>query len=173
MLRELLSQVKTVAIGGHIRPDGDCAGSCLGLYQYIKEQEPQIEADLYLEEMADSFAFMESSDEILHEAKEEKIYDLLLRWTAAMRAGSVFQNRCLKRQRKHFVLIIISATVHLRMRISLIRMQVRPQRWFTENCQKIKSQKALQSACILELYMIRESFSIPAHLRRRWRLRRN
>ncbi len=78
MLRELLSQVKTVAIGGHIRPDGDCAGSCLGLYQYIKEQEPQIEADLYLEEMADSFAFMESSDEILHEAKEEKIYDLFI-----------------------------------------------------------------------------------------------
>lgn len=78
MLTELLSQVKTVAIGGHVRPDGDCAGSCLGLYQYIKEQETQIKADLYLEEMAESFAFMKSAGEIRHEMTEEKEYDLFI-----------------------------------------------------------------------------------------------
>lgn len=78
MLTELLSQVKTVAIGGHVRPDGDCAGSCLGLYQYIKEQETQIKADLYLEEMADSFGFMASADEILHTVTDEKEYDLFI-----------------------------------------------------------------------------------------------
>lgn len=78
MLTELLSQAKTVAIGGHVRPDGDCAGSCLGLYQYIKEQETQIKADLYLEEMAESFAFMKSAGEIRHEVTEEKEYDLFI-----------------------------------------------------------------------------------------------
>ena len=31
------SDVKTVVIVGHIRPDGDCVGSCLGLYHYLKE----------------------------------------------------------------------------------------------------------------------------------------
>ena len=24
-----------IGIGGHIRPDGDCVGSCLALYQYL------------------------------------------------------------------------------------------------------------------------------------------
>ena len=27
-----LTGVKTVAIAGHIRPDGDCIGSCMGMY---------------------------------------------------------------------------------------------------------------------------------------------
>ena len=26
---DFLAEVHTVAIGGHIRPDGDCVGSCL------------------------------------------------------------------------------------------------------------------------------------------------
>ena len=28
----LLAEVNTVAISGHIRPDGDCVGSCLAMY---------------------------------------------------------------------------------------------------------------------------------------------
>ena len=28
---------KSVAIAGHVRPDGDCAGSCLATYNYIKK----------------------------------------------------------------------------------------------------------------------------------------
>ena len=30
-LSEILQDTKTVAISGHIRPDGDCVGSCIGL----------------------------------------------------------------------------------------------------------------------------------------------
>ena len=48
MLKEVLKHVKTVAIGGHVRPDGDCVGSCLGLYQYIKENYEEIQADVFL-----------------------------------------------------------------------------------------------------------------------------
>mgnify|MGYP001781828763 CR=1 FL=1 len=36
-LSEILKDAKTVAIAGHIRPDGDCIGSCIGLYLYIKQ----------------------------------------------------------------------------------------------------------------------------------------
>ena len=32
----LLAGVSTVAIAGHIKPDGDCNGSTLALYNYIK-----------------------------------------------------------------------------------------------------------------------------------------
>ena len=34
-LDEILQGVKTVGITGHIRPDGDCVGSTLGVYNYI------------------------------------------------------------------------------------------------------------------------------------------
>ena len=77
MLQKLLSQAKTVAIGGHIRPDGDCIGSCTGLYQYIKEMYEDISVDLYLESFPEVFKFIEATKEILHEAKE-KTYDLFI-----------------------------------------------------------------------------------------------
>ena len=30
-----LKNAKTVAIAGHVKPDGDCVGSCLATYNYI------------------------------------------------------------------------------------------------------------------------------------------
>ena len=35
-LKSQLEGVGTVAIAGHVRPDGDCVGSCLAVYNYIK-----------------------------------------------------------------------------------------------------------------------------------------
>ena len=35
-IAEILEGVKTMGIGGHIRPDGDCVGSCMALYLYVK-----------------------------------------------------------------------------------------------------------------------------------------
>ena len=29
-IEEILDGVKTMGIGGHVRPDGDCVGSCMG-----------------------------------------------------------------------------------------------------------------------------------------------
>ena len=49
-ISEILENVKTVGIGGHIRPDGDCIGSCMALYLYIRKYFPDIEADVYLED---------------------------------------------------------------------------------------------------------------------------
>ena len=36
-IEEILDGVKTMGIGGHVRPDGDCVGSCMALYLYIKK----------------------------------------------------------------------------------------------------------------------------------------
>ena len=77
MLNHVLSQVNTVAIGGHVRPDGDCVGSCMGLYQYIKKCYPNISVDVYLEEIPDSFVMFDVVNEICHKAKEE-VYDLFI-----------------------------------------------------------------------------------------------
>lgn len=78
MLNHALSEAKTVAIGGHVRPDGDCVGSCLGLYQYIQNNYPEITVDVYLEEIPDSFHMIEATKEIKHEVQENKKYDLFI-----------------------------------------------------------------------------------------------
>ena len=41
-IAEILEGVKTMGIGGHIRPDGDCVGSCMALYLYVKTYYPEI-----------------------------------------------------------------------------------------------------------------------------------
>ena len=33
-LLDALAQAETVAITGHVNPDGDCVGSCMGMYLY-------------------------------------------------------------------------------------------------------------------------------------------
>ncbi len=73
-----LSSVKSVAIAGHIRPDGDCVGSCMGLYLYIKENFPQLETAVYLEEFPQSFCFIQRTDEVKHSFEEDKKYDLFI-----------------------------------------------------------------------------------------------
>lgn len=79
MLNHALEQAKTVAIGGHVRPDGDCVGSCMGLYQYIKTWYPEIEADVYLEDIPESFKrLIAVSDQIKGEVAEAKEYDLFI-----------------------------------------------------------------------------------------------
>ena len=79
MLNRALMQAKTVAIGGHVRPDGDCVGSCMGLYQYIKTWYPDIQVDVYLEDIPESFKrLILVSNEIRGEVEEVKVYDLFI-----------------------------------------------------------------------------------------------
>lgn len=67
-----------VAIGGHIRPDGDCVGSCMGLFLYLKENYPNIQVDVYLEEIPVPFQFITDSNLIKHEVHNQEEYDLFI-----------------------------------------------------------------------------------------------
>ena len=76
---EVLGGVKTVAIAGHINPDGDCVGSCMGMYLYLKEKFPQVQADVYLGEMRPVFGFIKDIDLVQDTVAEPlKEYDLML-----------------------------------------------------------------------------------------------
>lgn len=77
MLLQALEHAKTVAIGGHMRPDGDCTGACMGVYQYIRTWYPEKEVDVYLEEIPESFHFLKGTEEISYELKDRE-YDLFL-----------------------------------------------------------------------------------------------
>lgn len=73
-----LAQAKTVAIAGHVRPDGDCVGSCLATYNYITTWFPEIEADVYLEPIPNIFKFLKHADKIHHTCERDKVYDLCI-----------------------------------------------------------------------------------------------
>ncbi|MCB6200379.1 DHH family phosphoesterase [Extibacter muris] len=78
MLNKLLAQADSIAIGGHVRPDGDCVGSCMGLYQYIREIYVDKEVDVYLEDIPDVHKFIEATKDIRHEIAGKKVYDLFI-----------------------------------------------------------------------------------------------
>ena len=77
-IAEILEGVKTMGIGGHIRPDGDCVGSCMALYLYVKTYYPEIAVDVYLDHPKPVFGHIDCMDEIKMELDGEKEYDLFV-----------------------------------------------------------------------------------------------
>lgn len=73
-----LQNVKTVAISGHIRPDGDCTGACLAVRNYILENYPAVQADVYLEMVNPKFLFLKGADEVITDNPQDKAYDLFI-----------------------------------------------------------------------------------------------
>lgn len=73
-----LENIKSLAITGHVRPDGDCVGSCLGLYNYVVSNFPEIKVDVYLEEIPSTLLYIKGTDKIKHEYKATKTYDLFI-----------------------------------------------------------------------------------------------
>lgn len=75
-LAQELKDVQTVAIAGHIRPDGDAVGSCLGLYLYLKKNFPEKKAVVYLENIPAAYEIMNATEEICHDFENVEAVDL-------------------------------------------------------------------------------------------------
>lgn len=73
-----LKDAKTIAIGGHVRPDGDCVCSVMALCRYLKKELPQTEIDVYLEEPPATFRVLEGIEEIKSDFNTDKIYDVFI-----------------------------------------------------------------------------------------------
>ena len=54
LIREI-ENADSIAITGHINPDGDCIGSTLGMYNYITSNYPDKRVQVYLQEFPDVF----------------------------------------------------------------------------------------------------------------------
>lgn len=61
---EEVKNAKTIGISGHIRPDGDCVGSCMGLYLYLKKVCSKAKVQVMLEKPANVFSCISGIDEI-------------------------------------------------------------------------------------------------------------
>lgn len=75
-----LQGVRTVAIAGHVRPDGDSVGSCIGLWHYIRDNFPQTEVDMWLESPGpdEKFAVLDGFEAIQLVDGKDREYDLFI-----------------------------------------------------------------------------------------------
>ena len=39
--KKIIGNSNSIGIAGHVRPDGDCVGSTLAVYNYIKDNYPE------------------------------------------------------------------------------------------------------------------------------------
>lgn len=63
-LLEECKGARTIFISGHVRPDGDCVGSCLAMYLYLKKALPEAKVKVSLEEPSQVFRCIKGFDEI-------------------------------------------------------------------------------------------------------------
>ena len=80
-MNKILDEVKdatTIAIGGHIRPDGDCVGSCLALYLYLKKALKNADIKVFLEKPRDIFQCISGINEIQDASKINQKFDVFI-----------------------------------------------------------------------------------------------
>ena len=78
ILDEMLEGKKSIVILGHVNPDGDCIGSCLGLYNYLKENYEGLEVSVYLEKMGVKFSYLSGYNDVHTEYDGTKTFDLCI-----------------------------------------------------------------------------------------------
>lgn len=74
-LLDSIEKATKIAIGGHIRPDGDCVGSTMGLYSYISDNYKDKICDVMIEEIPHSLKYLENEDAL---RKKCDSYDLFI-----------------------------------------------------------------------------------------------
>ncbi len=72
-----IENADSIVVLGHMRPDGDCVGSCLGVYNYVLDNYAGKIIDIYLDEFKDEFMFLRGADKIMHK-KQDIVYDLCI-----------------------------------------------------------------------------------------------
>lgn len=77
-LLHAIEEAQTIGISGHRRPDGDCVGACLGLYNYIKDVYPEKDVTVYLESIKKEYKFLRYSDTVNHSFNDQKELDLFV-----------------------------------------------------------------------------------------------
>lgn len=79
MAMKIISEIKDakkIAIGGHVRPDGDCVSSVMALYRYLQKELPDAQIDVYLEKPSEVFDCIEGIEDIHSDFQTNQIYDV-------------------------------------------------------------------------------------------------
>ena len=85
-VEDFLTDISTMGIAGHLRPDGDAVGSTMALYLYVKKYHPEIQADIYLDHPQPVFGHIPHFDEVkMQEEEPSAPYDLFVTLDASSR----------------------------------------------------------------------------------------
>lgn len=76
ILTEKLERAKNIVLLGHVRPDGDCVGSVLALYLYLKKTAPSKQVTVCLEKPLEKFNYLSGFSEIVTDADAVSVPDL-------------------------------------------------------------------------------------------------
>ena len=76
-LRQMINAAEKICILGHVRPDGDCVGSTLAVYNYIISNTEGKTVDVYLETFSADMKFLSGAKKVKHEAQGKR-YDLAI-----------------------------------------------------------------------------------------------
>lgn len=169
-IASVLEGVTTAAIAGSCKTDGDCVGSCMGMYLYLKENYPQIQADVYLEEVPEVFHFIQDIDKAKQEW-EDKAYDLFLGFDVSSIDRIGVAGRALETAKMTACIDHHITNKGLAQKNQIgSRMQVLPVKCSMSCWSRKRSTKPVRKHCIPELFMIPVCSSTAAPEPERWRL---
>lgn len=78
-LLEEIGLAKSIGIAGHVRPDGDCVGSCLAMYRYLKNVlSNDTVIDLYLEDIPLKLRITDDTTIVKQHNLENTLYDVFI-----------------------------------------------------------------------------------------------
>ena len=73
-----ISSAISVGIAGHVRPDGDCVGSCMAMFLYLQKCYPNINVDVYLEMVPEVFSYIKGIEKVHITYDTAKEYDVFI-----------------------------------------------------------------------------------------------
>ncbi|BBF42888.1 3'-to-5' oligoribonuclease A, Bacillus type [Lachnospiraceae bacterium KM106-2] len=73
-----ISGAKRIAIAGHVRPDGDCIGSCMAMYNYILNNYHIGIVNVFLEFVPEKFSYIDHVEDVITDYSCEADYDLFI-----------------------------------------------------------------------------------------------
>lgn len=77
-LIQAIEEAKSIGISGHIRPDGDCIGSTVGLYNYVRKNYPDKLCRLYLEQIPAEIKNAIDAPDTLDGTDDETVFELFV-----------------------------------------------------------------------------------------------
>lgn len=74
-----IREAGSICILGHVSPDGDCIGSTLAVYNYVRNMRGEdVRVQVYLEPINEKFLFLEGSELISDDSGDWKDYELAI-----------------------------------------------------------------------------------------------
>ena len=83
LLECMTEGIRRVGIVGHVRPDGDCAGSVLAAYHYLRDNVPSLEIVPFLQELPYGIRFLTEGCPVREDDGEGEAFDLMISLDAA------------------------------------------------------------------------------------------